>query len=183
MSTDPLRVAAFLTYLFAWLVLAVAALIYAIPSRGAARNPSISLPALIGTVIQLCALLPVVLTLNDGPLRPVPVEQAATILFAPLAVFFFLWAQRSASKHTGTLVTTGAYRRLRHPIYLAFGCMLLASGLIVSAGLWLLLAVLIYMIGTEIRIHDEEAELTRRFAEEHAAYVRRTRWRYLPGLR
>jgi len=183
MRTDPLRVAALLTYLLSWLILAIAAIFHALPARRATTTPTISPRSLTGTVIQLCALLPIVLTLNDGPLRPHTLESIATLLGAPLAVIFFLWAQRSALKHTDTLVTTGAYRWLRHPIYFAFGLMLIATGCIVSAGPWLCAAIPIYIAGTEIRVRDEEAELTRRFAEQYATYRTRTRWRYLPGLR
>lgn len=183
MRTDPLRVAAFLTYLISWLILAIAAIVHALPARRAATTPNISPLSLTGTVIQLCALLPIVLTLTDRPLRPHTLESIATLLSAPLAVIFFLWAQRSAPKHTDALVTTGAYRWLRHPIYFAFLSMLIATGCIVSAGSWLCAAIPIYVAGTEIRIRDEEAELTRRFAADYAAYLHRTRWRYLPGLR
>lgn len=183
MRTDPLRVAAFLTYLISWLILAIAAIFHALPARRATITPNISPLSLTGTVIQLCALLPIVLTLNEGPLRPHPLESIAALLCAPLAVIFFLWAQRSAPEHADTLVTTGAYHWLRHPIYLAFLFMVIATGCIVSAGPWLCAAIPIYIAGTEIRIRDEEAELTRRFAEQHAIYRSRTRWRYLPGLR
>ena len=82
-----------------------------------------------------------------------------------------------------TLVTIGAYSYLRNPIYLAFLMMLLATACVASAGLNTLAAVALYLIGSEIRIASEEADLLASFPNEYAAYQRRTRWRYLPGLR
>ena len=72
---------------------------------------------------------------------------------------------------------------MRHPIYLAFLAMLLATGLLVSAIPKLVIAVIIYLAGAEMRIADEERELSARHGDEYEQYRRRTRWRYLPGLR
>lgn len=184
MKTDPLRVAALLAYLVSWIVLVLAAIAGALPRlRGGGRDVSITVAGTIGTLAQLCALLAVVLPTGSEPLRPMRTEMAGALLLSPLAAWLFVWAQRSAPEDGDTLVTTGAYGWLRHPIYLAFLLMLLATGLIVSAGPWLLLAVPLYVAGTELRIASEEGELSRRFAGQYAAYLRRTRWRYLPGLR
>jgi protein-S-isoprenylcysteine O-methyltransferase Ste14 len=43
--------------------------------------------------------------------------------------------------------------------------------------------VLLYLVGSELRIASEERELAQKFPEDYAAYRTRTRWRYLPGLR
>jgi len=81
------------------------------------------------------------------------------------------------------LITTGAYRWLRHPIYLAFLLLLLASGLLISAGTNLILSTALYLFGSELRIALEESELTARFPTAYPQYCKQTRWRYLPGLR
>ena len=80
-------------------------------------------------------------------------------------------------------MTHGVYARMRHPIYLAFLAMLLATGLLASAGQGLLIAVALYLTGSELRIASEEEDLAREFAAEYEQYRLRTRWRYLPGLR
>jgi len=106
-------------------------------------------------------------------------------VLAPFAAALFVWALFSASHDAGaeTLVTRGAYAWLRHPIYLAFLGMLVATGLLASNGLRLVMAVLIYLVGSELRIASEEKALTRNFHSEYEKYRLRTRWRYLPGLR
>ena len=80
-------------------------------------------------------------------------------------------------------MTAGAYRQLRHPMYLAFLAMLLATGLLASAGLKLIVATGLYIVGSEIRIASEEAELEQKFPKEYPRYRSKTRCRYLPGLR
>jgi protein-S-isoprenylcysteine O-methyltransferase Ste14 len=96
-----------------------------------------------------------------------------------------VWAIRSAPRDAGEgqLVTEGAYAWLRHPIYLAFLAMLVATGFVVSAGIRLILPVLLYLAGSELRIAAEEEELAEKFPDEYAQYRSSTRWRYLPGLR
>jgi len=69
------------------------------------------------------------------------------------------------------LVTSGIRQHIRHPIYLAHLCMLLAltvgSGEIVLYGL----TALALLAGWPM-IWQEEAELERRFGEEYRAYKR-----------
>lgn len=185
---DPLRFATFCAYLASWLVLLAAAAVSAIPRRRTrpATPPHLSLRVLAGIALQAASALPITLTLPPGPLRAVSWQLAAVLLLAPVAAVTFVWAILSARRPAGTeaLVTTGAYRRLRHPIYFAFFAMLLATGLLTSPPWHLLTAALaMFIAGSELRIGAEEAELLRRFPDAYAAYRRRTRWRYLPGLR
>ena len=67
------------------------------------------------------------------------------------------------------LVTTGIRARVRHPIYLAHLCEMLAwsvgTGLVVCFGL-----TLYTMITGAVMIRAEDAELERRFGEEYRAY-------------
>jgi protein-S-isoprenylcysteine O-methyltransferase Ste14 len=127
----------------------------------------------------------ITLSMPDGPLRPQPAELIAILLLAPLAAGLFTWSLRSAraGATSDPVVTAGAYRWLRHPIYLAFFAMLIATGLIISARLPLLAAAVLYLAGSEIRIAAEEEELTERFPGAYPQYQQRTRWRYLPGVR
>jgi protein-S-isoprenylcysteine O-methyltransferase Ste14 len=182
-----LRVAAFVAYLVAWIVLTIAAVAGAIPRvRGSAAVPNrITVPELVGMLLQGAAALAITLSMKAGPLRPGTLGLAGALGLAPLAAALFVWALQSAPNNAGDkkLATKGAYAWLRHPIYAAFLAMLIATGLLVSGGLKLIGAVGLYLAGSELRIASEEADLAERFPDSYPQYRRRTRWRYLLGLR
>ena len=187
MPIETLRVAAFVSYLGSWLVLVITAVVGALPQF---RRHSVTafqprLPVIAGTFLQSIAALGIALTLDDGPLRPSTFELAAALLLAPLSASIFAWAQRSTPKYSEqeTLVTSGPYQWVRHPIYLAFFAMLLATGFLASSGLKLLVASVLYLAGSEIRIAIEEADLNHQFPESYSNYKKHTPWRYLPGIR
>lgn len=187
MPVEPLRVGAYCVYLGAWVALALAAIAGALPrrSRRAPANSSMSTVALIGMLLQGTAALPISLSLPDGPLRPGSPALIATMVLSPFAVVLFVWALWSARNDEGghRLITAGPYAWLRHPMYLAFLAMLLATGLLVSARVTLFIAIILYVVGSELRIAVEEAELAKRFPADYADYRRNTRWLYLPGVR
>src|SRR5271165_309522 len=75
----------------------------------------------------------------------------------------------SAGSHEQRLVTTGIRSRVRHPVYLAHLCEMLAWS--VGTGLavcWLLTAFAIVTGAVMIRMED--AELERRFGDDYTAY-------------
>lgn len=79
------------------------------------------------------------------------------------------------------LVTTGPYALVRHPIYTGMLGMLVATGLSISHGAAMLAALLIFFIGTTIRIRSEERLLREAFGEQFENYARNVR-AILPGL-
>jgi protein-S-isoprenylcysteine O-methyltransferase Ste14 len=182
-----LKIAAYCGYLAAWLVFAVAAVIGALPRmrRQAAVPTVITAPAVIGTLLQILAAFVITRSMNSGPLRPRTFELAGALILAPLGAALFVWALRSVPRDADadTLVTGGAYSWLRNPMYLAFLAMLIATGLLVAGGIKLVLPVLLYVAGSELRIASEESELAQKFPGSYARYKTQTRWRYLPGLR
>jgi protein-S-isoprenylcysteine O-methyltransferase Ste14 len=186
-AIDPLKITAYCAYLASWLVFAIAAVAGALPRLRTqpAAATVIRAPVIIGTLLQVLSALAITAAMESGPLHPGAFELTGALLLAPLGAALFVWALRSVPRNADadTLVTGGAYRRLRHPIYLAFLALLVATGLIISAGLKLILPVLMYLGGSELRIASEEGELARKFPDAYAQYQRRTRWRYLPGLR
>jgi protein-S-isoprenylcysteine O-methyltransferase Ste14 len=81
---------------------------------------------------------------------------------------------------TTTLVTTGAYRYIRHPLYSSL--LFLAWGIFFKAPSWLgslLAAVATLFLLATARV--EEAENLRYFGEEYQAYARRTKM-FIPFL-
>jgi len=187
MPIERLRLATFCVYLATWLVLAIAAAAGAMAGRHrrAAAFVQITAPVIVGTLLQAAGAFAITLSLGKGPLRPTELELIGALLLAPLAAGLFCWALRSVpyDAGAGSLVTTGAYAWMRHPIYLAFFAMLLATGLLTSTGPKLAVAAALYLAGSELRIATEEAELVEKFPAGYAQYRSRTRWRYLPGLR
>jgi protein-S-isoprenylcysteine O-methyltransferase Ste14 len=181
------KIAAYCVYLAAWMVFAIAAVAGSLPRqcRQAAATTAITAPVLIGTLLQALAAFAVTRSMGSGPLRPRMFELAGALVLAPLGAALFVWALRSVPRDADgdTLITGGAYSWLRNPIYLAFLAMLVATGFLISGGVKLILPVVLYLAGSELRIASEESELAEKFPEGYAMYRSRTRWRYLPGLR
>jgi len=76
------------------------------------------------------------------------------------------------------LVTTGCYRWVRHPIY--SGSLLAFAGFfLVFRSQLVLIAVPAYLLGTLMRIADEERLFTETFGAEYEQYRART-WRLFP---
>lgn len=78
------------------------------------------------------------------------------------------------------LVTTGPYRYVRHPFYLAF-FLAIAGGSIVAANWFVLVFGLIPCFFLVIRTKIEEAKLIERFGDEYRNYMKRT-GRFWPEL-
>lgn len=71
------------------------------------------------------------------------------------------------------LVTEGPYSFVRNPIYTGMLGMLLATGLAVSHWMGLVAGLIIFAIGTLIRIHSEEKLLRETFGTRWDEYARR----------
>ena len=68
------------------------------------------------------------------------------------------------------LVRTGPYRFVRHPIYASMLGMLVSSGLVMTHWAVLIVAVAIFIVGTEIRVRAEDGLLESRFGETFREY-------------
>ncbi len=68
------------------------------------------------------------------------------------------------------LVQDGAYRVVRHPIYASMFSLLLGTGLLLTRLRFLAIAVVFFVIGTEIRVRIEDALLASRFGPQFEAY-------------
>jgi len=105
-----------------------------------------------------------------------------TILLAATSVWFCAAAIRTLGRQWSLaarvveghkLVTQGPYSIVRNPIYTGMFGMLLATGLAVSHWIGLALAVVMFAIGTFIRVRSEERLLREMFATEFDEYARR----------
>ena len=68
------------------------------------------------------------------------------------------------------LVTTGAYRFVRHPIYCSLLCLFLGIGFMITPWLLFLIALVVLLAGTEIRVRIEDNLLASRFGEDFRRY-------------
>jgi protein-S-isoprenylcysteine O-methyltransferase Ste14 len=76
---------------------------------------------------------------------------------------------------------TGPYRWVRHPGYT--GVLIYLTGLVVIFGWWPPIVVMVVVLGNAFRkrIEQEEA-INRREIEGYEQYMRKVRWRLIPGL-
>jgi protein-S-isoprenylcysteine O-methyltransferase Ste14 len=80
------------------------------------------------------------------------------------------------------LVQTGPYAIVRHPIYASLFAMLLATMLLLTPWRWMPLPIVLFVVGTEIRVRTEDALLASRFGDQFRDYQLRVS-AYLPFIR
>lgn len=126
-----------------------------------------------------------------SPIVPMPhaVEVAlalATMALSAASVWIGIAAVRTLGKQWSyearlveghKLIVSGPYRFVRHPIYTGMFGKLLATGLAVSHWIGLAGAVLVFAVGTAIRIRSEEKLLRNAFGDDFDAYRR-----YVPAI-
>jgi protein-S-isoprenylcysteine O-methyltransferase Ste14 len=114
-----------------------------------------------------------------------PVEIGLAVLTMVLAIAS-VWFSSAAIRTLGQqwslaarvveghkLVTEGPYGVVRNPIYTGMFGMLLATGLAVSHWIGLTIAVILFAIGTIIRVRSEEKLLRETFGAEFDSYAHR----------
>jgi protein-S-isoprenylcysteine O-methyltransferase Ste14 len=114
-----------------------------------------------------------------------------SILFLALASLLSWTAVRALGRHLQfdaalkadhQLVQSGAYRIVRHPIYASMLCLLLGIGFMITPPLLFLIAVVVFLAGSEIRVRIEDRLLAARFGDEFRSY-RQAVSAYIPFLR
>ena len=80
------------------------------------------------------------------------------------------------------LVRSGPYHVVRHPIYASMLCIFLGMAAVVATPVTFVVALALFVAGTEVRVHVEDTLLAGRFGEEFAEY-RRTTPAYVPLVR
>jgi protein-S-isoprenylcysteine O-methyltransferase Ste14 len=80
------------------------------------------------------------------------------------------------------LVQNGPYRVVRHPVYCSMLCLVWGIGFVATPPWLFVVATIIYLAGTEIRVRIEDRLLAERFGTTFVGYRSTTR-AYLPFLR
>lgn len=92
------------------------------------------------------------------------------------------WRYEAALSDDHELIQTGAYSRVRHPIYASMFGMLTATGAAYTWWPMWIAGTVFFLIGTEIRIAAEDRLLAERFGDVFLAYRSRVR-AYFPPFR
>ena len=142
--------------------------------------------------ILLVAIAYSLLWQNSFWARPLPGWRvAASILFFTLGGVLSWTGARTLGRQwridaglnpDHELVQSGPYRVVRHPIYTSMLCVLVGTGFVITPLLVLLVSVLVFMTGTEIRVRIEDNLLASRFCERFEEYRRRVP-AYIPFVR
>src|SRR5215475_374689 len=124
----------------------------------------------------------------DYAFRPV-LAWFGTALFAGALIGFYLthrdlgrfWSVTLEIRQTHRLVTTGIYRRVRHPMYAAFFLWAVAQALLLPN--WIAGPAGLVGFGTlfGLRVGREELMMEAKFGDAYRAYAART-WRLIPGV-
>jgi protein-S-isoprenylcysteine O-methyltransferase Ste14 len=80
------------------------------------------------------------------------------------------------------LVTTGPYSVVRHPIYSSLLAILICTQAILTPLRWAAVSLVLFIVGTEIRVHAEDGLLASRFGESFHRYKKSVS-AYIPFVR
>jgi protein-S-isoprenylcysteine O-methyltransferase Ste14 len=114
-----------------------------------------------------------------------------SVLFLGLATVLSVTSTRALGRYLRVeaaleadhqLIRSGPYRVVRHPIYASMLCLLLGIAFMVATPVFFGAALVLFLIGTEIRVRVEDGLLADRFGEEFKEYRRRTP-AYVPLVR
>jgi protein-S-isoprenylcysteine O-methyltransferase Ste14 len=175
--------------MLSWLVFAAVFVLFLRKQAPSAPDRKRERTSIVGIALQSVGYA-VVWTFRRLPFTPFvssskTAEIATALLTMALAigsVWFVSAAMRTLGKQWSLaarlleghkLITEGPYRLVRNPIYTGMFGMLLATGLAVSHWVGLLIASVVYGVGTVIRVRSEEKLLRGAFGAEFDSYERR----------
>jgi protein-S-isoprenylcysteine O-methyltransferase Ste14 len=183
-----LSIAAFVLVIICWFIFAGT---FLLRKKSASAADKTSAPrSLLGIVLQGLGF-GMVWGLHRTPLFSplIDSQYVLNIVFQVIAVVLAagsVWIANSAIRELGKqwslqarlieghkLVTGGVYQIVRHPIYTAMLGKLLATGIIISHWLVVLIAVVIFIIGTLIRTRSEEKLLRDAFGKDYEEWAAR----------
>lgn len=183
-----ISISAFVLVIICWFVFAGTFLLRKKPAS--APDKTSAPKSLLGIVFQGVAF-GLVWALHRTPLFSPFIDSQYILntifqIFAVLLAAGSVWMANSAIRELGRqwslqarlieghkLVTGGVYGVVRHPIYTAMLGKMLATGIIISHWLVVLVAVVIFLIGTKIRTNSEEKLLRDAFGSEYDEWAAR----------
>jgi protein-S-isoprenylcysteine O-methyltransferase Ste14 len=119
--------------------------------------------------------------LIDGALVAALMLLAVLMFTAAARAMGANWSIVARMREDHELVTGGIFAWLRHPIYTAMAAFLLAMAIAFGHLAILIVTAPVFVIGTWIRVREEERLLHAQFGPAYEAYAGRVK-RFLPGL-
>lgn len=107
---------------------------------------------------------------------------ACALAYTALRVLGRHWRVDAGLNADHHLVRAGPYRVVRHPVYLSMLGMLIGMGTVLAPPWTLVVAILLFLLGTEVRIRREDALLESSFGDTFRTY-RASVPAYLPLVR
>ena len=92
------------------------------------------------------------------------------------------WRVDAALNANHELISTGPYSLIRHPIYAGMLAMLVAQGFLLTRWPVFAIGIVMFVVGTEIRIRAEDQLLRSRFGQQFEDYSQKV-WAYVPFVR
>ena len=180
---------------FAYLLIAIGVIVWFYPfvpaHRGTSAASVVNSRSRWGLLLQFLAFSLLWLWQGHFWERPLPIWRTAVsvILFALAALLSWsssraLAGQLRIDAALGAdhkLVRSGPYALVRNPIYTSMLLVLCATAVIIAGWKLFASALVLFVIGTEIRVRIEERLLASHFGEEFQAYKRSVP-AYLPFL-
>lgn len=178
---------------YAYLLIAIGVIVWFYPfvpaHRGTSAASVVNSRSRWGVLLQFLAFS--LLWQGHFWTRPLPAWRAvlSIILFVLAAVLSWTSSRALAGQlrvdaalgAAHRLVRSGPYALVRNPIYTSMLLVLCATAVIITGWKLSVTALLVFVIGTEIRVRIEERLLASRFGEEFEAYKRNVP-AYLPFL-
>src|SRR6516164_8249762 len=122
-------------------------------------------PSLLGLLLETAAIFMVWIFRVPGGWRENPALLAAALALG-VTGDVLMWTAithlgrqfriQAGLYHDHELVRSGPYTVVRHPIYASLLAMTLATGLLRARWPWLLAALAMFVVGTEIRVRTED---------------------------
>jgi protein-S-isoprenylcysteine O-methyltransferase Ste14 len=137
---------------------------------GGHRAPFTPISSSIGLIATVFGVLAIVAAIGS-----------VWVVYLALKTLGKEWSITARLVEDHKLATSGPYAYVRHPIYTGMLGMLIATGIAVSHWIALLAALLIFFIGTTIRVRSEDRLLRGAFGEQFENYANRVS-AIVPGL-
>jgi len=156
--------------------------------RGKLEIALLTLMWFVGIVLPIVWVATPLFSFADYPLYPAPYCSGVVLFLLGLWLFYRAhadlatnWSYSLDIRENHTLITTGVYRRIRHPMYASIFLLAIGQALFVSN--WIVGPI--YLCGFALlfvlRVGREERMMLQRFGSDYETYMEHSK-RLIPGI-